>query len=132
MSICLVLCAVFALGACGSSGSASSTTAPAAAVASTPPTTPAATVATSPPTTVAPLASSEASTVWDPTVLVGLLMTTYKVNNRPCVEKAVSEFPEDVLKIVQSITKNGNPSDNWPDNRALALVHIVQACPNSP
>jgi hypothetical protein len=59
-------------------------------------------------------------------------MTTFKVTNQACVEEAVAEFPEDVLRIVQSITKNGNPTDNWPDNRALALVHIVQACPNSP
>jgi hypothetical protein len=117
-SICLVLFTMFGLGSCGSSGSGSS---PAAAAASSSPTTAAATVESGTPTTPV-----------DPAALVDLLMKTFKVTNRPCVEKAVSEFPEDVLKIVESIAKNGNPTDNWPDNRALALVHIVQACPNGP
>jgi hypothetical protein len=129
-SICLVLFTMFGLGSCGSSGSGSS---PAAAAASSSPTTPVATVASSSATTAAAtVESGTPTTPVDPAALVDLLMKTFKVTNRPCVEKAVSEFPEDVLKIVESIAKNGNPTDNWPDNRALALVHIVQACPNGP
>lgn len=130
---CLMLWAVVGLGACGGSGAGSSATSPAAKGASSPPTTPATTIASTPPTTLAiTVASSPPPTPVDSAALVDLMMKTFKVTNRACVEKAVTEFPPDVLKIVESLSKNGNPTDNWPDGRALALVHIVQACPNGP
>jgi hypothetical protein len=78
------------------------------------------------------VASNPPTAPADTAALVDLLMTTFKVTNRTCVEKAVAEFPPDVLTIVKSLAVKGNPTDNWPDNRALALVHIVQACPNGP